>query len=71
LSTISNMGRRFIFETLPAHPRMAIYHAEQDVFEHFIPNTPFVVFYRLNPDADELTVLAIFHHAQDRNSLES
>ena len=62
--------RRFIFESLPEHPHAAIYHPERDVFEHFIPNTPFIIFYRLNVEADEAIVLAIFHHSQDRSSFD-
>jgi len=59
--------RKFLFQSLPAHPRFSVYRADKGVYERFIPRTPFVVFYRVNLDLDELTVVAIFHHAQDRD----
>ena len=62
--------RRSIFELLAAYPKMGTYNAEKDIFEYAVPNTSFVVFYRLNAAIDHLTILAIFHHAQDRDSFE-
>ena len=60
--------RKFLFWSLPAHPRFSVYRADKDVYERFIPRTPFVVFYRVNLDLDEWTVVAVFHHAQDREA---
>jgi plasmid stabilization system protein ParE len=59
---------RFFFEVLADHPRIGIYRPEQDVYEAFIPRTPFVVFYRIDAAGDALTVVAFFHHAQDREA---
>jgi len=60
--------RRFLFESLAVHPRTGIYRSERDIFEAVIPRTPFVAFYRIDTAADTLTVVAFFHHAQDRES---
>jgi plasmid stabilization system protein ParE len=60
--------RRFLFESLAAHPRTGVYHPGQDIYEAVIPRTPFIVFYRVSQAVDTLTVVAFFHHAQDRDS---
>jgi hypothetical protein len=40
--------RKFLFQSLPAHPQFSFYRADRGVYERFIPRTPFVVFYRVN-----------------------
>jgi plasmid stabilization system protein ParE len=60
--------RHFLFGVLAIHPRIGMYRAERDIHEVIIPRTPFVVFYRIDEAADMLTVVALFHHAQDRES---
>jgi plasmid stabilization system protein ParE len=60
--------RRFLFEALAAHPRTGVYRSGRDVYEIVIPRTRFVAFYRIDIAADLLTVVAVFHHAQDRQS---
>lgn len=36
------------------------------MYESWIARTPFVVIYRVDDEAEVITVLALFHHAQDR-----
>lgn len=56
----------YLSKTLLCHPRTNTYHPEYDVYETWIPRTPFVIFYRIDVQVDELVVLALFHYAQDR-----
>ena len=44
--------------------------ADIDAFHGWIPGTSFVVFYRVDPQSDTLTVLALLHQSQDRDDLE-
>ena len=60
--------RRFLFESLALYPRIGVYRSERDIYEAVIPRTPFIAFYRIDTMADMLTVVALFHHAQDRES---
>jgi len=62
-----------IERVLPAHPESGTYSADRDIFERVVPNTPFVIFYRLhsNPRGDRhITVTAFFNFSQDRDSFE-
>lgn len=56
----------FLFQFLPNFPYAGRYLEEIGVYETWIGKTPFVVFYRVDTAADNVTVLALFHHAQDR-----
>jgi plasmid stabilization system protein ParE len=58
--------RRFLLESLAAFPRLGVYHQERDLYEVVIPRTPFIAFYRVNEATDVLTIVALFHCAQDR-----
>ena len=60
--------RRFLFESLAAYPRIGVYRSRHDVFEAVVPRTPFVAFYRIDDASATLTVVAFFHHAQDRDA---
>jgi plasmid stabilization system protein ParE len=60
--------RRFLFESLSTFPYIGVHRPKHNVYETVIPRTPFVVFYRIDAAADTLTVVALFHHAQDRRS---
>jgi plasmid stabilization system protein ParE len=62
--------RHMIFQTIPAQPEAATYHKDRDLFERVIPRRPFVVFYRYNAQAEEITVLALFGQSENRNSFE-
>ena len=62
--------RHMIFQTIPAQPEAATYHVDRDLFERVIPRTPFVIFYRHDPRAEEITVLALFGHSENRDSFE-
>lgn len=57
----------FIRNFLARHPRTGRPIPEHDCYESFIPRTPYVVVYRIDATTDTLTVLALFHTAQDRS----
>ena len=63
--------RRMIFRNIPAQPEAAIYDEDRDLFERVIPRTPFVVFYRYDARAKEITVVSLPGQSQDRDSLEA
>jgi plasmid stabilization system protein ParE len=58
--------RRFFRESLAAFPRLGVYRAEWGLYEVVIPRTPFIAIYRIDESAEVLTVVALFHYAQDR-----
>jgi plasmid stabilization system protein ParE len=60
----------FIFESLAANPYTGTYIQERGIYESWIVKTPFVIFYRVNAEAETITVLALFHHAQDRAAFD-
>jgi plasmid stabilization system protein ParE len=60
----------FMHQTLAAYPMTGRLHASGAVLETWVPRTPFFIIYRVDMTADILTVLAIFHHAQDRASFD-
>ncbi len=60
--------RRYLFVVLAQYPYIGAYHKDRHVHEAMIPRTPFVVFYRIDTTSDTLTVIALFHHAQNRHS---
>jgi plasmid stabilization system protein ParE len=62
--------RHMIFQTIPVQPEAAIYHKDRDLFERVIPHAPFVVFYRYDRRAEEITVLALFGQSENRDSFE-
>ena len=49
------------------HPRTGRYNRNGDYWEAWVPRAPFIVIYRFNESVAQLTVVAIFHHAQDRS----
>jgi plasmid stabilization system protein ParE len=58
----------FLHQTLAAFPMTGRLHTSGTMLETWVPRTPFFNIYRL--DADTLTVLAVFHHAQDRSGFD-
>ena len=62
--------RHMIFHVIPAQPQAATYHEDRDLFERVIPRTPFVVFYRFDARAEEVTVLSLPRQSEDRDSFE-
>jgi|SRR6266436_9737897 plasmid stabilization system protein ParE len=60
----------FLFQFLPAHPYAGRYLDDRGIYETWIAKTPFVIFYRVSAEADTITVLALFHHAQDRAAFD-
>jgi len=56
----------FLFQFLAASPYTGKYIDDRDIYEVWIAKTPFVVFYRVDVERDTITVLALYHHAQDR-----
>jgi plasmid stabilization system protein ParE len=61
---------RFLFQFLPASPYTGKYLEDRDIYEVWIAKTPFVIFYRVDGELDTITVLALFHHAQDRDRFD-
>jgi plasmid stabilization system protein ParE len=62
--------RHMIFQTIPAQPEAATYDEDRDLFERVIPHTPFVVIYRYDSDAKEITVLSLPGQSEDRDAFE-
>jgi plasmid stabilization system protein ParE len=60
----------FFFRFLSRHPYSGRYIAVPGIYETWIAKTPFVIFYRVDPVAGTVTVLALFHHAQDRAAFD-
>lgn len=60
----------FLHSFLPLNPRTGRWIAEARLYEAWIANTPFIVFYRIDPDERTIIVLALFHYAQDRSDFE-
>ena len=60
----------FLFQFLPDYPYAGKYLEEHGIYETWIGKTPFVIFYRVDAQVDIITVLALFHHAQDRAAFD-
>jgi plasmid stabilization system protein ParE len=60
----------FLFKFLADNPFAGRRIDEGEIYEAWIARTPFVVFYKVEPAVDTITVLALFHHAQDRASFD-
>jgi plasmid stabilization system protein ParE len=61
----------YLENVLVHFPRSATFNPDTKTFETWIPKTPFVVFYRLDEQKNDLIVVALFHHAQDRSEFVS
>jgi plasmid stabilization system protein ParE len=59
----------FLRKFLPAHPKSGD-KIMDGLFEVWISNTPFVVIYRLDEQAGRITVVGLFHAAQDRSGFD-
>jgi len=57
----------FITKTLAWFPFTGQAHPS-GVLESWVPKTPFFVIYRVDKTTATLTVLAVYHHAQDRSA---
>ena len=57
----------YIRHTVAHYPKAARYDPELDIFETWVPRTPYVLLYRVDTQNDQLIVLALFHGAQDRS----
>ena len=60
----------FLFRFLPAYPYAGKHLDDRGIYETWIAKTPFIIFYRVNTETDSITVLALFHHAQDRAAFD-
>jgi plasmid stabilization system protein ParE len=58
---------RFLNTFLSSYPRAGRKLPASDLYESWIARTPFIVIYRVDGEAGTITVLALFHHAQDRD----
>ena len=61
--------RRMIDRDLATFPSAGTYHEDRDIFERAVSGAPFVILYRYPHGSERLTVLAIFGHSQNRDSL--
>jgi len=61
---------KFIHQTLARFPLTGRRHPNRDILESWVPRTPFFVIYSIDQSTDTLTVLAVYHHGQDRSSFE-
>jgi plasmid stabilization system protein ParE len=61
--------RKFIEVSLASHPRAGRPQLDENLYESWVPRTPFIVFYRVDNPAQTVWVLAIFQHAQDRSQI--
>ena len=57
----------FVKNFLARHPRASRHIPERDIYETWIPRTPYVILYRVDDASDTLTILALFHTSQDRS----
>ena len=58
----------FLNRFLSSYPRAGRKLEQSDLYESWIARTPFVVIYRVDDEAEMVTVLALFHHAQERSA---
>jgi plasmid stabilization system protein ParE len=61
---------RVLRVTLSDQPYIGRYMVQRKVYRYVIAGTPFVVYYHIDADVDELSVVAIRHGAQDRTEFE-
>lgn len=61
---------QFLFQFLPNYPFTGKHIPELSIYQAWITRTPFVVFYRVDVASETITVLALFHHAQDRAAFD-
>lgn len=62
-SRINSFVRNFI----APHPRASRLITELDIYETWIPRTPYVIMYRLDDASNTVTILALFHTSRDRS----
>lgn len=62
--------KSYIEDVLLRFPRIGVYDPAIEAFETWIPDTPFVVYYKIREPGNELVIVAVFHHAQDRSSFD-
>ena len=56
----------FLLHSLAQNPRSGNrVSPSSDIYETWIPRTPFVLFYRIEPAADAVRILALFRHSQN------
>lgn len=56
----------FITNVIARYPRAAAHIPERDIYECWIPRTPYVLQYRIDDARDTVVILALFHAAQNR-----
>ncbi len=57
--------------TLGAQPYLGRFLRSRNVYRYVIAKTPFVAYYHVDSAAKVVTILAIFHRAQDRTEFEA
>ena len=61
---------RSLKTTLARQPYLGRFMPERRVYRYVILRTPFVAYYHVGVGAHEITILAVFHGAQDRAEFE-
>ena len=61
----------FLNSFLSRYPRSGKKLPNGELYECWISRTPFVVIYRVDDESETITVLALFHHAQERTAFEA
>jgi len=56
---------------LASRPRMGQFLPDKDVYKLVLSGTPFIAYYFLDGAKNEITVLALYHRAQQRDEFES
>jgi plasmid stabilization system protein ParE len=62
--------QRALNVTLAEQPYLGRFLAGKDVYRYVIAKTPFVAYYHVDGAVGRITILAIFHRAQDRAEFE-
>lgn len=60
----------FLENVLIYYPRSGNFDPGTRTYTSWIPRTPFVVLYKIDKQKNDLIVVALYHHAQDRSSFE-
>ena len=61
---------RFLMESLVVFPRTGTFLPDVGLYETMIPQTPFVIIYRIEDQHDIVRILGFFHYAQDRTGFD-
>jgi hypothetical protein len=61
---------RHIETFLTAYPHVGAFDSNLRAYRSWVPKTPFFVFYRVDAASNTMALLALMHHARDRDTFE-